>query len=693
MVKAGAMALKAVVPGVPKSVRDRELLEEDLWWIGCHGFAGKPWGLRMEDLVVELLGDKDNRWDGTVRQAPEKWTAKEWRKVYGFGRGGEGMASRTDRFIDGMFSGRINPKDGYAVADCKDPRVKRVLEFLVPLLYPEKPTRVTITVGNTIFGALSGERPVDWGIVVKDLVQRLLSRMGKSKATPICPYIFHLYHLHELLLPAEKKEYRIQEALVKHNMESEEDEDPASLANPDEEGSLDDSDECESLSPSEIREIQKQEVARLKKSPVNKRKQPPPAKEPLSNKRKSPALLEGPDRSYQVIAHALKDIREREREQQGIIRALCARLGNVQPDGLLEAIDQLPSQKRLEELEAKTTFLQEKSKKASEELKEEKEAHRKALDKLNLFLAFNQKLETYVGNSGDVVNKAQLFDANLAQHPVTTKKVIPVLVDFADKMEELLDEMRVLFDGLLLEVPPVPTENLSDISGEIPSLTGWGKDGTTETPTKPDQPGPSELNREEETPARPEPPHSPKTRPAGTSALVREVLVKSIVGEVVRELEKEARASLDILMPTPPARIDVVQTGPEEQMAERMRELPTPPPGPTPEPISLATPVSWVRLSFLKQLETIVKTPFKVLEQGPSFRLPVSSPTPVSVGTDTHDIPEVSGSIRSADKGTETTSLTPRVTRSAAKQTPRSSPRPKRPFISPSKGSSSKRRR
>ena len=255
MVKAGAMALKAVVPGVPKSVRDRELLEEDLRQIGCHGFAGKPWGLRMEDLVVELLGHKDNRWDGTVRQAPKKWTAKEWRKVYGFGRGEEGMASRTDRYIDGMFSGRVNPKDGYAVADCKDPRVKRVLEFLVPLLYPEKPMRVTITVGNTIFKALSGERPIDWGVVVKDLVQRLLSGMGKSKATPIYPYIFHLYHSHELLLPAEKKEYRIQEALVKHNVESDEDEDPASPANPDEEGSSDDSDECESLSPSEIREI------------------------------------------------------------------------------------------------------------------------------------------------------------------------------------------------------------------------------------------------------------------------------------------------------------------------------------------------------------------------------------------------------------------------------------------------------
>ena len=297
MVKAGAMALKAMVPGVPKSVRDRELLEEDLQRIGCHMFMGKPWGLRMEDLVVELLGDKDNRWDRTVCQAPEKWTAKEWRKVYGFGRGKEGMASRTDRFIDGMFSGRVIPKDGYAVVDCKDPRVKRVLEFLVPLLYPEKPTRVTITVGNTIFGALSRERLVDSGIVVKDLVQRLLSGMGKSKATPICPYIFHLYHSHELLLPAKKKEYRIQKALVKHNVESEEEEEPGSPANPDEEESLDDS-ECESLTPSEVREIQKQEAARLKKSPINKRKQPPTPKEPVANKRKSPAPLEGPDLSY-----------------------------------------------------------------------------------------------------------------------------------------------------------------------------------------------------------------------------------------------------------------------------------------------------------------------------------------------------------------------------------------------------------
>ena len=120
------------------------------------------------------------------------------------------MASRTNRFIDGKFSARVNPKDGYVVSECKETRARRVLEFMVPLVYLKKPTRVTITVGNTIFEALSGERPVDWGQVVKDVVQRLFSRMGKSKASPIFPYVFHMYHAHEVLLLAEK-EYWIAE--------------------------------------------------------------------------------------------------------------------------------------------------------------------------------------------------------------------------------------------------------------------------------------------------------------------------------------------------------------------------------------------------------------------------------------------------------------------------------------------------
>ena len=284
---------------------------------------------------------------------------------------------------------------------------------------------------------------------------------------------------------------------------------------------------------------------------------------------------------------------------RGLIRALCRRLGNVQPEGLLEAVDDLPLKRKVDELEAKNAFLLEKANKTGAELKEVKEDHKKALDKLNVALAFNQKLEAYVGHTGDVVNKARLFNTNLAKNPVTAGKVIPVLVDFAEKMEELLDEMRVLFVGLQLEVPPIATKNLPDISGDIPSLTRWRKEATTETPTKPDQTRPSEPIRKEEVRAGPELPSSPRTHMAGTSPVPKEVLVNTVVEQVVMELEEEERQAFGANPTAPPAQIDTVQIRSKELAAEQMRELHTLPSGPTPEPISVATPRPLVRPSFL----------------------------------------------------------------------------------------------
>ena len=322
----------------------------------------------------------------------------------------------------------------------------------------------------------------------------------------------------------------------------------------------------------------------------------------------------------------------------------------------------------MDELEAKTAFLLEKASKASAELKEVKEDHQKELDKLNVALTFNQKLEAYVGHTSDVVNKARLFNPNLAKNPVSAGKIILVLVDLVEKMEELLDEMRVLFDGLQPEVPPVAAENLPDISREIPSLTGWGKEAApTETSTKPDQPEPSEPTREEEVPAGPEYTSPPRRHTAEPAIVAREVPINTIVAEVVRELEVEQSQAYRVDTTLQPDRIDTIQTGPEEPVAERMRELPMPSSGPTPKPITLVTPRPLMHPSFLSQLERITQSPFKTLGPIPTLRLPVSSPTSASTCLDTQDELGVSGSGRSAEGGAEATSLTARVTRSAAK--------------------------
>ena len=60
-----------------------------------------------------------------------------------------------------------------------------------------------MTVANTIFGALSRVRKVSWGLVIQELIGKLVSRLEKGKPSPISPYLFPLYHRFECLREGE----------------------------------------------------------------------------------------------------------------------------------------------------------------------------------------------------------------------------------------------------------------------------------------------------------------------------------------------------------------------------------------------------------------------------------------------------------------------------------------------------------
>jgi hypothetical protein len=81
------------------------------------------------------------------------------------------------------------------------------------------------TLGNTIFGALNGGRKVNWSRIITNLVIQLTARIGKSRAVPICPFLYHLYERKELLLPEEEKSWKIQEAMMKYGESGSSDED------------------------------------------------------------------------------------------------------------------------------------------------------------------------------------------------------------------------------------------------------------------------------------------------------------------------------------------------------------------------------------------------------------------------------------------------------------------------------------
>ena len=203
------ISLKSVNSVVPRDEKEKGQLLEDLIRMGCRGFLAKPWALKNEVMAQEFLQPRSNQWEGTLRRDPDWQTVDLWAEVYSFRKKGCKLAARTDKQIDSKFKSPINSKDGHAVDDCIDPRERRILEFVVPILYLEKQNQVTKEVGNTIFGALAGEYKVNQGQVIQIVIGRLVSNLEKRKFAPISLYLFHLYNKNECLQEEEIEELEV----------------------------------------------------------------------------------------------------------------------------------------------------------------------------------------------------------------------------------------------------------------------------------------------------------------------------------------------------------------------------------------------------------------------------------------------------------------------------------------------------
>jgi hypothetical protein len=239
--------IQKVVPEVPWDETERGELLEDLQRMGCSGLLEKPWGFKDDRIVRELLDGVTNEFDNTIRATPTRWTEDCWREVYNFSTGGGGMAGRKDEYVRDCFKELPSPKDGYAIEDCTDPRHRRVLAFLVPILYPEKPNRITVTMGNTIFGTLNGGRKVNWARIITNLIIQLAARVGKSRASPICPFLHHLYKHKELLKPEEEKQWKVQEAMMKFGESGSSDEDGSGSGSDNETEDEEEEEDCQVL--------------------------------------------------------------------------------------------------------------------------------------------------------------------------------------------------------------------------------------------------------------------------------------------------------------------------------------------------------------------------------------------------------------------------------------------------------------
>jgi hypothetical protein len=216
--------------------------------MGCSGLLEKPWGFKDDRILRELLDGVSNEFEHSIRATPVRWTEECWREVYNFSKGGGGLAGQKDEYVKDCFRALPSPKDGYAIEDYIDAPHRRVLAFLVPILYPEKPNRITVTMGNMIFGALNRGRKVNWARIISNLVVQLVLRVGKSCASPIYHFLYHLYERKEVLRPEEEKSWKIQEAMMKYGESGSSDEDGSGSGSDDEtEEEEEEEEECQVL--------------------------------------------------------------------------------------------------------------------------------------------------------------------------------------------------------------------------------------------------------------------------------------------------------------------------------------------------------------------------------------------------------------------------------------------------------------
>jgi hypothetical protein len=335
------------------------------------------------------------------------------------------LAGRKDEYVKDCFQELPSFKDGYAIEDCTDPRHRRVLAFLVPILYPEKPNRITVTMGNTIFGALNGGRKVNWARIITNLVVQLAAWVGKSRASPICPFLYNLYERKELLLPEEEKSWKIQEAMMKYGESGSSDEDGSGSGSDNETEDKEEEEEC---------------LVLLNRVPKRPRQEEKPAQggTTFTPKVEGVPATSSKDR-FEAICKALGEMQAEHRMRRELLRVVC-QLMDCMPTNLPDRIRKMVTeQSRVED----SKRLRQENAKLNLEVGTLISENQVARKQAEAAVAAAERIRMFAHQASEVVAKAELFDekVGIGSKPSGTRIAL-ILTDYSEKLERVLADMK-----------------------------------------------------------------------------------------------------------------------------------------------------------------------------------------------------------------------------------------------------------
>ena len=355
-------------------------------------------------------------------------------EVYGFKKEGQTVAGRTNRWINGKLRSPINSKDGHTINDCVNTWKRRILEFIVPIIYLEKPKQVSKVVGNTIFGSLSGKYKVNWGQVIHEVVHRLVAHLEKRKPSPISPYLFHLYSRNECLKEEEIVELEVARKYLELGIT------PEAAGHPE---VVEIDFEKEFLSPREQQRI-------LEGSPSSRKKSSycsPEGKLPVRHldwRTITMSSFNFEEDPFRRVKEEMELLEGQYSKMEAVRREASKLLGNCKAGYIIKELKNL-KQEDNSELKAHNTQL----KVRINDLHATVKAQDEEIRKLRVQVKSLKKIWEVIGTPRDVLNKAWLFDDDVKTGgEVIAAKIVKVLVSFSMKMDITLGEMRKLVSGL-----------------------------------------------------------------------------------------------------------------------------------------------------------------------------------------------------------------------------------------------------
>ena len=358
---------------------------------------------------------------------------------------------------------QVDPKDGYSAGDCRNNQQRWLLEFLVPIVHLDKPTWVTITIGNTIFGALDGGREVDSGVVFHNLAHRLAKGVGKPKPTPICLFLFYLYEGQGLLTADKELDYRTAKEMTGYRITP----DPDSRPRTDEDEAVPTPAPSPQVGPSSQTPNQRRKStyraptgsplvgsrgpsSLVPSEPQPRAKQPTPRPDPQPQGAQSEGQ-EWVEKPFIGVTKSIRQARMQYKSMEEALEQIGSEVG-VRPNGIIPTIRSLPKAREMEELRAwiadfqtrvadRDRKIEEAEARAAATVEEQIRAEAKSVKWHGVFRNFLDSM----GFADNVVTKARLYDQCMKKpEAVSVPKVLHMLVNFSGRVENLLKELRLL---------------------------------------------------------------------------------------------------------------------------------------------------------------------------------------------------------------------------------------------------------